>query len=210
MFLIYYNGGDSINNKKYKKIRRTFYYRSPGLSADEPAEHSDTIAFFDEVGTIPWTRSIRESKENCFPDINIPRILLLMAWRRRREGKKKAIIVIRRAFVTFMMISHSQELSFISLLSNFRDQSSPLSNSAAKLPLTTFGDIGELASNKLAPKLLFQFRVSVIIYRTRIRETRIYGLRENWRRKNDALLLCILIARENCSSWCAQHRAKIR
>lgn len=37
------------------------------------------IAFLDAVGTIPWTKSIRESKENCFPDIKIPRILLLIA-----------------------------------------------------------------------------------------------------------------------------------
>lgn len=50
--------------------------RLPESFADE---HSDIVAFFDAVGTIPWTRSIRESKENCFPDINMPRILRLMA-----------------------------------------------------------------------------------------------------------------------------------
>lgn len=67
-----------------------------------------------------------------------------------------------------------QELSFISLLNNFLDQSSPLSNNAAKLPLTTFGDIGELASNKLAPKLLFQLRVSMIKHHLKYRRKKVF------------------------------------
>lgn len=64
--------------------------------------------------------------------------------------------------IMITVILYIQELSFISLLNSFRDQSSPLSNNAAKLPFTTFGDIGEFASSRLAPKLLFQLRVSVI------------------------------------------------
>lgn len=72
--------------------------------------------------------------------------------------KKKIIFTIcLRLFIIYL-----QELSFVSLLNSLRDQSSSLSNSAAKLPFTTFGDIGELANNKLAPKLLFQLRVSVM------------------------------------------------
>lgn len=54
----------------------------PELLSDESVVDSDIhIAFFGTAGTIPcpWTRSIRESNENCFPDIKIPRILLLIA-----------------------------------------------------------------------------------------------------------------------------------
>jgi len=50
------------------------------------------IAFFDAVGTIPWTRSIRESKENCFPDIRIPRILLLIALKIQMKNNIIALI----------------------------------------------------------------------------------------------------------------------
>ena len=46
-------------------------------------------------------------------------------------------------------------------LANSSRTLSPLSNMAAKLPLTIFGDIGELASRRLDPKLEFRCRVSV-------------------------------------------------
>ena len=46
-------------------------------------------------------------------------------------------------------------------LANSSRTLSPLSNMAAKLPLTIFGDIGELASRRLDPKLEFRSRISV-------------------------------------------------
>lgn len=145
----------------------------PELSSDESVVDSDMhIAFFDVVGTMscPWTRSIRESKENCFPDIKIPRIRLLIALKLRINSTDNCNLLRSYLFdenefsigILVILYGHLQELSFISLLNSFRDQSSPLSNNAAKLPLTTLGDIGELANNKLAPKLLFQLRVSVM------------------------------------------------
>lgn len=84
------------NNISLYSYPKTYIYiykvkiQLPGLSPDVSVEDSGMhIAFFDSVGTIPWTRSIRESKENCFPDIRIPRILLLIACGKNKTNQER-------------------------------------------------------------------------------------------------------------------------
>lgn len=107
---------------------------------------------------LTWTRSMRESKENCFPDMSIPRI-------RRRIARNEGRWVRRKSNILNKIENRSPGLSFASTRSSPKffmhsSKTSVASYMAAKLPLTIFGDIGELANNKLEPKFSFFSRVS--------------------------------------------------
>jgi hypothetical protein len=80
---------------------------------------------------------------------------------------KSCLIIYQCCFHVLVLVRSLPGLSLTSrrnlenALANSSRTLSPLSNMAAKLPLTIFGDIGELASRRLDPKLEFRSRVSV-------------------------------------------------
>lgn len=127
--------------------------------------------FFIFDGSIPCTtKSILESKENCRPDIKIPRTLRRIAgesWFWNEKILSLALIWNQTWF--------AWQLTVILIPAYALAKNSSASNMAANDPFTIFGDIGELASSKLEPKASF---FSFVSWKEKLEEKNLKTLRQ--------------------------------
>uniref|UniRef100_A0A182UNE8 Uncharacterized protein n=2 Tax=gambiae species complex TaxID=44542 RepID=A0A182UNE8_ANOME len=112
----------------------------------------DSMPLRTSPGPIPCTtRSIRESSENCLPDMRMPRTRRLIAGAESPIPCHNVAADRHRPWNT---------LTEMRMPAYTFARNSSASKMAANEPFTIFGDIGELASRRLDPNASFFSRYS--------------------------------------------------